>query len=1034
LTKDVVTDALNISFGSVDDLQFQDADVIIAHRISLHRIQDVERVKTYCRENGAKFVYDIDDDLLALESDHTQSEVYESFKPVVRHALATADQVWVSTPILAERYRLPTRDVTIIPNELDPRVWNPADATREQNHTIRFLYMGTPTHRSDFSELVLPAFARLRNEFHDQVSLTLIGITDQAHADTEYSILEVPPHVALSYPAFASWLQSLTPYDVGLAPLLDTPFNRAKSNIKQLEYSALGLPTIASDLPPYRDVPCLTKATLLVEPTPQAFYVAMRSLVVDAGRRCELQSAARDIARANVNASKRQEPRVPAIQKLVESSERSLAAGSVESPRDGVGSPQSISAVGGLPHVDLTRMQNLAQSLGLFDPAWYQNTYPDVAATKTDPFEHYLRYGGAKRYNPSSQFDVAAYLAYYPDVSDAGINPLIHYVTYGLAEGRTIHPVTVRTDEFIPPVYPSPILPKALCVAFYVGAHCAAAEDGGSAAQAHIEERELAKSFGIGGFCYYTDGVGAGGARENVLSDILSVEDDFRFCVCWTAPYDSGALLAEPLPNSPGCEPAWRALGESFSNQIGPLLQRPNYLRIDGRAVVLVYRAAFISCVAEMTCLWRDYARKEGMGELLLVSTHASQLYPASIGFDAAVEGAPDQDGRTNLDYIHHLAESRVDYRDLVKRSYLRKNSSFPLFRTVCTGPESAALSDAVGFHHFSPAAYQEWLENACRAACEPSETPGRVVFLNAWNGPPSAMSLQPSPSYGYGYLNATAKALQTVGTPECVPNIAVIAHVFYEDVWPEIVARLRRWKISFQLCVSVPEERGEKIAKLIRSDFPEARITTVPNRGRDIAPFLQQAKLVIADGIELICKIHTKKSSHRTDGAGWRSDLYEMLLGDEGYPEKIAAAFVGNAALGIVAPEGHVIPAEYYWGANADRVHDLMGQMGYSGSPNPLMFAAGSMFWIRSQALEPILRLSLRHEDFEEEEGQVDGTLAHAIERLFPLAARMRGYRMVDTRVLNAIPGSADHLRSDAELGHLRKRERHYRYAPASG
>ena len=153
----------------------------------------------------------------------------------------------------------------------------------------------------------MPAFIRLRAKLGDKIALTLIGVADQAPSDAVYSTIGVPPTIALTYPAFAFWLQSLGRFDVGLAPLLATAFNRAKSNIKQLEYSALGLATIAVDLEPYRNSP-YHQATVLAEPTPEAFYLAMRRLALDTNARRELQTAASIVAHQNIHSSEAEEP------------------------------------------------------------------------------------------------------------------------------------------------------------------------------------------------------------------------------------------------------------------------------------------------------------------------------------------------------------------------------------------------------------------------------------------------------------------------------------------------------------------------------------------------------------------------------------------------------------------------------------------------------------------------------------------------------------------------------------------------------
>jgi lipopolysaccharide biosynthesis protein len=222
------------------------------------------------------------------------------------------------------------------------------------------------------------------------------------------------------------------------------------------------------------------------------------------------------------------------------------------------------------------------------------------------------------------------------------------------------------------------------------------------------------------------------------------------------------------------------------------------------------------------------------------------------------------------------------------------------------------------------------------------------------------------------------------------------------------------------KLYVTVGREVEKGLCNRILQEWPDAVVSRVENRGRDIAPFLSQAALAVREGIDLICKVHTKKSPHRADGDEWRSDLYRKLLGGAYPVTRIIDAFANNAALGILAPEGHILPSSSYWGSNAARVRHLAERIGYQGDPTPFHFAAGSMFWIRAGALTPILDLALDSGDFEEEGGQVDGTLAHSIERLFPIAAKLNGFRLADTRILSFDHDKPIPLRSDLELAAL--------------
>lgn len=73
---------------------------------------------------------------------------------------------------------------------------------------------------------------------------------------------------------------------------------------------------------------------------------------------------------------------------------------------------------------------------GLFEAAWYLETYPDVAAARVDPMGHYLNHGWREGRSPGPDFDVAYYLTANPDVAAAAIEPVLHYVRHGAREGR----------------------------------------------------------------------------------------------------------------------------------------------------------------------------------------------------------------------------------------------------------------------------------------------------------------------------------------------------------------------------------------------------------------------------------------------------------------------------------------------------------------------------------------------------------------------------------------------------------------------
>ncbi|MEQ1555359.1 MAG: rhamnan synthesis F family protein, partial [Gallionella sp.] len=142
---------------------------------------------------------------------------------------------------------------------------------------------------------------------------------------------------------------------------------------------------------------------------------------------------------------------------------------------------------------------------------------------------------------------------------------------------------------------------------------------------------------------------------------------------------------------------------------------------------------------------------------------------------------------------------------------------------------------------------------------------------------------------------------------------------------------------------------------------------------------------------------VHSKKSKHRADGDQWRDDVYNKLLGDKNAIANCLNKLATEA--GIVAPAGHLLDGTNYWGTNAKRVTELALKMACPREwVDNFFFPAGTMFWFKPVALKPLMGLNLQPADFEVEAGQVDGTTAHAVERLIGLSAMKGGFGIVDT------------------------------------
>lgn len=241
-----------------------------------------------------------------------------------------------------------------------------------------------------------------------------------------------------------------------------------------------------------------------------------------------------------------------------------------------------------------------------------------------------------------------------------------------------------------------------------------------------------------------------------------------------------------------------------------------------------------------------------------------------------------------------------------------------------------------------------------------------------------------------------TAHGPQLLQGFEKMHDTAVILHLFYAELWEEIAGYLENLAGDFDLFVSIPRDstfRRERIS----DRFPRAFVYESHNRGRDIAPFLKIFSEIDRTGYKYICKIHTKKSSHRGDGASWRNELYRELLGSERTVQKIKD-HLDLPDVGIVGPKGNLLSTELFMGENQALIDELARRLSLPYRGEPFDFMAGSMFWFKPAAISPILRLGLTDENFPVEAGQVDGTLAHAMERFISLTASKQGYRIIQT------------------------------------
>lgn len=537
----------------------------------------------------------------------------------------------------------------------------------------------------------------------------------------------------------------------------------------------------------------------------------------------------------------------------------------------------------------------------------------------------------------------------------------------------------------------------------------------------------LARAYGVGAFCFYTYWFAGKPLLEAPVAAWLADPTlDLPFCLCWanenwSRRWDGRSddiLIAQEHSADDDL---------AFIAHIAPYLRDPRYLRVDGRPLLLVYRPALLPDARATARRWREWCLANGVGEIAIANVHSfDREHPEAFGFDFAVEFPPNLFHAPPMRHPQRLLNADyqggiVDWRALQAQYLARGAAPDWLFPAVNCGWDNEPRRSGRGltYRYASPRGYQDWLRHTVDVRLAGRARGTRLAFVNAWNEWAEGAVLEPDMRMGYAWLEATRRAL-TPASAACteVSRPCVVVHAWYADVLDEILVVLEARERPLRLVVTTSHERRAQVEAVLARHAIEAQLEFHDNRGRDVLPFLHVADRLLSEGETLVLKLHTKRSPHRQDGARWRQELFDRLASPDRW-ERIVAAYAREADLGIVAPEGHVQPMSYFWGSNARNVDYLCSRLGVPGPDESRdTFVAGTMFWARLQCLRPLLDAHLGTDEFEAEQGQLDGTLAHAVERITGLCAQAAGYRLIDAATICGLPPAEARPYAYAERG----------------
>jgi hypothetical protein len=295
--------------------------------------------------------------------------------------------------------------------------------------------------------------------------------------------------------------------------------------------------------------------------------------------------------------------------------------------------------------------------------------------------------------------------------------------------------------------------------------------------EARHAQAEMAKAYGIEGFCYYHYWFGGRRILERPVNEILlSSEPDFPFCLCWanhswnTAWDGTNKMLIEQV------YPGWDDHAAHFDWLLRAFSDR-RYIRIDQKPVFLVYKPDDIPDVRAVMAFWRERAAAAGLPGLYLVGvSHRDERWdPRPRGLDASVmQSLPRRDGRIPRRYLSTKLKLALegnnheltiwDYEEILP-ILLRQNAvDWDDYPVALPGWDNTPRSGMRGlvFHDSTPELFRRHLREAItRVKGRPPER--RIVFLKAWNEWAEGNYLEPDQKWGTAYLEVIRQELSHV-------------------------------------------------------------------------------------------------------------------------------------------------------------------------------------------------------------------------------------------------------------------------------
>jgi len=420
---------------------------------------------------------------------------------------------------------------------------------------------------------------------------------------------------------------------------------------------------------------------------------------------------------------------------------------------------------------------------------------------------------------------------------------------------------------------------------------------------------EIAKQYGIEGFCYYLYWFSGHRLLEQPLDAMLADPSlDFPFCVCWANENwsrrwngrEQELLMAQS--HSPEDDIA-------FITEVSKYLRDQRYIRVNGKPLLLVYRPGLFPNMKETSARWRAWCHENGIGEIYLAYQQSfDRNDPREYGFDAAVEFPPTlghlQNVASAVSGLGHEFRGVIhDWRDLLGKSDKFSPPSYQYFRGVTPSWDNTARRKNKGFILINscPRLFFTALMNAFSETIRRIQDPQqRFVFINAWNEWGEGAHLEPDQRYGYAWLQSVYdahSAMVEIQRARC----AIVVNLDDDRALKRVLRRLAWVDVSrCKLYVTIGAGHIKNAERILRSRKYQCLVTENHMRDNNGMNFMGFVPQIMNDGYDFFVMI---RAGQRGKEPLLQEESIDQLLSYQGYVRALSM-FLHDAEIGVVTAD----------------------------------------------------------------------------------------------------------------------------------